>query len=92
MTLPGAPATARVLLHEIGNPSISGQGPRVSVGCGFCAFSLGFWPGFLPPWAYFRVCVSVAVFLSTETSLHNGGHDHKMHISDRGPVPGLLEG
>ena len=26
-------------------------------------------PGFLVPWPYFRVCVSVAVFLSTETSL-----------------------
>ncbi len=29
-------------------------------------FSLAFRPGFLPPWAYFRVRVSVAVFLSTE--------------------------
>ncbi len=41
--------------------------------CSFCCFwlfSLGFRPGFVPPWAYFRVCVSVAVFLSTETSLY----------------------
>ena len=33
-------------------------------------FSLGFCPGFLPLWAYFRVCVSVEVSLSTETSLY----------------------
>ncbi len=28
------------------------------------------WPVFLPPWPYFRVCVSVAVSLSTETSVY----------------------
>ncbi len=55
----------------------------LSVGAGslsFCAFSgllvifLWFPAGFLPPRACFRVCVSVAVFLSTErpfTSLGN---------------------
>jgi hypothetical protein len=33
------------------------------------SFSLGFWRAFPPPWPYFKVCVSVAVFLLTETSL-----------------------
>jgi hypothetical protein len=36
----------------------------------FWSFSVGFRPGFLPPWAYFRVCVSVAVFLLTQTLLY----------------------
>ncbi len=36
---------------------------------GCWSFSLGFRPGFLPSRPYFRVCVSVSVFLSTETSL-----------------------
>ncbi len=35
---------------------------------GFWPFSLGFRPAFLPSRPYFRVCVSVAVFLMTETS------------------------
>jgi hypothetical protein len=33
-------------------------------------FSFGFRPVFLPSRTYFRVCVSVAAFLTTETSLH----------------------
>ncbi len=37
---------------------------------GFWSFSVGFRPGFLPPRAYLTVCVSVALFLSTETSLY----------------------
>ncbi len=37
---------------------------------GFWSFSLSFRPGFLPPWHDFRVCVSVAAFLSTEASLY----------------------
>ena len=32
---------------------------------------MGFRAAFLPPGAYFRVCVSVAVFLLTETSLYH---------------------
>ena len=36
----------------------------------FWSFSLGSRPGFLAPWAYFRVCVSVAVFLLIEASLY----------------------
>ena len=36
---------------------------------GFWSFSLGFRPGCLPSLPYSRVCVFVAVFLSTETSL-----------------------
>ncbi len=55
----------------IQTPSRSGQGPCVSVSfLGILLFSLGFRSGFLPPWPYFRVSVSVAVFLSTETSLY----------------------
>ena len=41
--------------------------------CGFLRFwvvFLRFPAGFPTPWPYFRVCVSVAVFLSTETSLY----------------------
>ncbi len=42
------------------------------MGCrGFWSFSLGFRPAFLYPWPYFRVCVSVAVFLSTATSRYH---------------------
>ncbi len=57
--------TVRVLIQR---PLLSGQGPSVSVGFVFQVFVLGFPVGFSTPWAYFRVCVSVAVFLLTETS------------------------
>ena len=42
------------------------ENSNLYVGFGFGPFSL---PGFLPPRAYCRVRVSVAVFLSTGTSL-----------------------
>ncbi len=41
--------------------------------CGFEACSLGSRPSFLPSRPYFRVCVLVAVNLSTETSLYASG-------------------
>ncbi len=53
--------------------------PQVGAGslsfCGFpwfWPFSLGSRPAFLPSRPYFRVAVSVEVFLSTETSPHLG--------------------
>ncbi len=49
-------------------------------------FSLGFRPGFLSPWPYFRFCVSVAGFLSPETSLQARLHGPSQVIS-RGKRP-----
>ena len=52
----------------------SGQGLRVSFFLrSFRSFSLGSQSAFLPFRPYFRVCVLVAVFLSTQTSLYWAG-------------------
>ncbi len=65
---PPVPSTVKALMQK---PFRSRQGPCVSVGFGcFWSFSLGSRAVFLTLPAYFRVCVSVAVFLSTETSLY----------------------
>ena len=62
---------------------------------GLWLFSLGFRPVFLPSWAYVRVCVFVAVFLSTETSLY-ASHVasvllfHVILVSNRCLVVGLF--
>ncbi len=49
---------------------------------GFWSVSFGFRPCFLPSRAYFRVCVSVEVSLSTETSRYG---------SNRSPDPPILD-
>ncbi len=59
-------------------PLRSGQGPWISVGLRFWeSFSLGSLPGFRPSRPYFRVCVLVAAFWSTETSLYT------LHTAER---------
>ncbi len=71
--------TVRALIRK---PLRSGQGPLVSLGfLFFWLFSLGSRPGFLPPWPYVRVSVSVAVFLSTETSLYRSGRGPELDFS-----------
>jgi hypothetical protein len=47
----------------VADPQAAGSTPD------FGRFTLVSGRNVLPPWAFFRVCVSVAVFLSTETFL-----------------------
>ncbi len=59
------PAPVRALIQK---PLRFGQGSSVGFR-GLWSVSFGFRPGCLFPWAYFTVCVSVAVLLPTEYPL-----------------------
>ncbi len=68
---------AGLALHFWDGKGFDAGPPQVeAVSLSFCTFlssfrvSLGSRPAFLPSRPYFRVCVLVAVFLSTETSLY----------------------
>ncbi len=84
----GDRCTVRALIQI---PLRSGQGPRVSVGfrC-FWSLSLGSRLACPPSRPYFRVCVLVAVFLSTDTCLSEPRSAHSIAVATGRTCHGAL--